>query len=344
MGVVSIFTRRAFVAAAAQALSGCADTPVEAADAAAAAAGAARASEAGGLGAPRVLMGGFLAPPLLTAPSVMPAPGRVTPLRPGTGAFVKLFSPTALAVRGAVMLVADPAAGRLWRVDLGFNTLSGVAGAPSGTMPGAVPGLGLALGPDESAWVLEAGSAQVLRFARDGRLLQTFKVPAQSSSFALADGGATLLTVEPTPALWSEQRLVGGMAVAVRPQDGERNDARVGTVDAIAVGGPHVLLLDRARGVVHRAQRDGRVLQSLGAGLLKQPQGLAVDRFERAWVIDGLAGVLHVLWPDGRTRTLEASALRLQQIGGLAVDERTLALSDRLSGQVLLHPLPGAAW
>lgn len=328
--VVSIFTRRAFVAATAQALAGCADVPPDPQ--------AAAARDATGLAAPRVLMGGFLAPPMPLLPGALP------PARPGTGAFVRFFSATALAVRGAVLLVADPAAGRLWRVDLGFNTVSGVAGAPAGGMPGGGPGLHLALGADESAWVLEPGSRQLLRFARDGRLLQTFRAPATAGGFALADAGATVLMAEPTPAQWVEQRVVGGVAVAVRPQAADGGDAGLGSADVIAVGGVQVLLLDAARGVVHRVQRDGRVLQTLGAGVLKQPTAMAVDRLGRVWVLDGGARLLQVLWPDGRTRTLDAAALRLQLIGGLAVDERTLALADRLTGQVLLYPLPGADW
>jgi hypothetical protein len=33
----------------------------------------------------------------------------------------------------------------------------------------------------------------------------------------------------------------------------------------------------------------------------------------------------------------DAAALRVQQIGGIAVDERLLAVSDRLTGQVVIH-------
>jgi sugar lactone lactonase YvrE len=322
-------TRRVWLAASVQALAACAETPE--------AAGVAATRDTTGLGPPRVLIGGFLAP----LPAGAPATAAPWPPRATGGAFVKLFTPTALALRGQVLLVADPGAGRLWRMDLGFNMLAGIAGAPAGPLPGAGPGLGLALGQDESAWVLEPGSARVLRFARDGRLLQTFRMAAQASHFALADSGATLLAAESGPAQWTEQRLVGGPAVTVRLQ---ADEPRVGTADGIAVSGSDVLLLDRAQGVVHRVRRDGRLVRSLGRGLFRQPQALAVDAFDRIWVTDAFGPQLHVLWPDGRTRTLEAAALRLQQLGGLALDERSLALSDRLSGQVLMFALPGAAW
>ena len=38
-------------------------------------------------------------------------------------------------------------------------------------------------------------------------------------------------------------------------------------------------------------------------------------------------------------RVLDAAALGAQQIGGLAIDERHLAVSDRLTGQVLIVTL-----
>ncbi len=339
MATLAALSRRAFIATGVQALAGCADTPEGGAS------GSTATASAGtpGLGAPRVVMGAFLAPPMTSTAPPMPR----LPPHLGSGAFVKFFTPAAVALQGQVLLVADPAAGRLWRMDLAFNTLIGIAGAPAGRMPGPGAGVGLALGQDESAWVLEPGSSRVLRFARDGRLLQTFRVPGLASSFALADGGASLLTADVTPAQWTEQRLVGGVAVTVRPHGADRHadqGARVGTADAMTLSGTDVLLLDRSRGAVHRVRRDGELLQTLGIGLLDQPRALVADRLGRIWVVDGFAGRLHVLWRDGRTRTLEAAALRVQQIGGLAVDDRTLALSDSLSGQVLLFPLPGATW
>ena len=68
----------------------------------------------------RSLAGGFLA-------SAVAAPGQLP--RPGSGMYVKLQAPTALALRGFDLLVADAATGRLWRADLMMQTLSGVAGA-----------------------------------------------------------------------------------------------------------------------------------------------------------------------------------------------------------------------
>lgn len=305
-------SRRQWLPAAALLLAGCADTPTP----------PAAPASADPLLAPwRTLVGGFLAPPV-------PAFG--LPARPGGGAFVKWIAPGPIALRGNDLLVADLAGGRLWRADLGAQTMSAVAGAPVG------PGTALALGPDLSAWVLDAPARQLLRFARDGRLLQTVRTGSPGpSSFTLADGGATLLVADAGRAQWSELRAIGAIATEVLPRDGER---RITGSEAIAAGREAVWLLDRAAGRVHRIARDGRVLASLGEGVLKQPTAIAVDRDERVFVVDAQGPALHVLNTAAPT-SFSADMLRVRQIGGLSVDGRTLALADRLLGQVQLYLL-----
>lgn len=277
----------------------------------------------------RSVVGGFLAPP---------TPGFGLPARPVTGMFVKLMAPGAIALRGNDLLVADLGVGRLWRADIGLQTISGVAGAP------VTPLTALAIGPDLAAWVLDAPARQVLRFARDGRLLQTFRAGAAATSpvaIALADGAATLLVADAGLAQWAELRSVGAVATTVLPaRDGDR---RVSGVDALAVGRTGVFVLDRAAGLVHQVARDGRVLASLGAGELKQPVALAVDRFDRAFVVDAQDNSIKVLRAGEPTVVLSAAQLGVQQIGGIAVDERVLAVADRLLGEVRLYTLRDGA-
>jgi hypothetical protein len=269
----------------------------------------------------RTLQGGFLAP----AGSAFGLPAR-----PGTGAFVKLLAPTAVALRGSDLLVADTGTGRLWREDLALNTLTPVAGAP------VTPGTMVALGPDLSAWVLDGITRQVLRFARDGRLLQTWRAaPAAASvaGFALADGGATLLLVDDGLRQWVEYRSAGGLALPrALPAD-------LRSADGVAVSGDTVFVLDKARGAVHALRRDGTVLATLGEGELKQPQAIAADRFARVFVVDAADRAVKMLAPGRDTQAFGAEALGVQQIGGIAVDERFLAVSDRVGGAVVIHQL-----
>ncbi len=277
----------------------------------------------------RTFIGGFLAPALPT----MPMPGLLP--RPGVaaGMFVKLQAPTALALRGFDLLVADMATGRLWRADLIMQTLAPVAGAPVGL------DTVLLLGADRSAWVLDARARQVLRFAVDGRLLQTWRSGAGSTvGMAVMDGGASLVVADAAWGQWLELRSGGAVALPVQPR---RSDGtRIGAIDAVAMGSTHLFVLDRAAGLVYRAQRDGEVIETLGAGTLVQPSTLVVDRFDRAWVLDGQGRSLTLLASGRAPEVRTAAELGVQLIGGVAVDDRSLAVSDRLVGQVLIHPLP----
>jgi sugar lactone lactonase YvrE len=277
----------------------------------------------------RSLPGGYLAPP---------TPGIGLPPRPGSGMFAKLLAPTALALRGDDLLVLDSGQGRLWRADAMLGTMTGIAGAPTG------PEVSIALGADLSAWVLDPRARRVLRFGRDGRLMQTFSLGAAApGAFALADNGATLLVADAAAARWTETRNPAGPALEILPQ---RDDGlRVGAVDALALSSrDRVWVLDRRAGAVHAARRDGRVETTLGSGFLKQPLAIGVDAFERVWVLEGFEPALVVLERDRAPRRIDARSLRVQQPAALAVDHRTLALADRLGGTVLLFRLgaPGA--
>lgn len=285
--------------------------------------GAGCASEAGApprpaplLGPPRVVGGGFLAP--AGAPAARP-----------NGIYAKLLSAGAVAVRDTELLVADVAAGRLWRADLVAGGFDAVAGAPVG------PDTALALGPDQSAWVLDPPTRQVLRFARDGRLLQTWRAGAALASpvdFMLADGGATLLLADGLGAQWADQRGPGGTVQWVLPKAG---GTRVASVQALAPAADGSLfVLDRLAAAVHRVQRDGTVLDTLGRGELAQPQAIAPDRFGRVWVLDPPARALVLLQAGQGVQRVPLASLGLARVSGLAGDGRQLALADAALGQV----------
>jgi hypothetical protein len=272
----------------------------------------------------RTVDGGFLA---------QPTPLTGLPPKPGTGMYVRLMAPGALALRGNDLLVADMGIARLWRADVMLNTLTAIAGAP------IFPGTAVALGPDLSAWVLDTSSRQVLRFGRDGRLLQTLRA-GSATAMVLADGGNAVLVAEGALSQWSELRSVGSRAASVRPEL-EGGERPVG-VDGLAVARNGLFVLDRVAGVVHRAGRDGRILATLGAGELEQPSAIASDRFDRVFVVDEMQRVLRLLQEGMPALTIDAQELGVQRIGGVAVDERLLAVSDSLTGRVVIHQVAAA--
>lgn len=266
------------------------------------------------------LDGGFLAP-------AQPVSGLLP--RASGGMYVKLRAPTALALRDVDLLVADAADGRLWRANLVRLTLVPVAGAPVGV------GTGLWLGPDHSAWVMDPATRQVLRFGADGRLLQTWRGGGPAAGgFAVLDGGDTVLVADATRAGWSQWRSGGAVALLVRPQ--RADGSRLSGVDALAAGRRDLYVLEQAHGAVHRVTRDGQVVETLAGGLAGTWSSLVVDADEQVWLLDGAGRTLLHLTPGQAPRPVTASVLGVQLIGGLAVEGRTLAVSDRLSGTVLL--------
>lgn len=274
----------------------------------------------------RTITGGFLSPP---------SPVFGVPARPGTGVFARFVSPAALALRGSDLLVLDRGLQRVWRVDVALGTMSAITGAPSD------PGTAFALGGDLSAWVLDGFGSRVLRFARDGKLMQTLRLAAplaSPGSITLLEGEATLLVAAGSPR-WVEMRTLGGIAteVALRGEDGA---PLVAQADAIASLGRELFVLDRAAARVLVARRDGTVIARLGEGALKQPQAIAADRDGVAYVLDGFDRSVKRLTRDGRVSTLEARDLGVTQPSGIAVDERWLAVADSVAAQVVMQLMP----
>jgi hypothetical protein len=232
--------------------------------------------------------------------------------------------------------VADLASGRLWRADIGFNTLTPLAGAT------ATPLTALMFGADLSAWVLDpprarcCASAATAGCCRPGAPALAALPP---SAIALADGGATLLVADPALAQWAELRSGGALAQNVLPR--RADGTRLVGVDALAVAGEQIAVLDRSAGAVHRVDRDGTLRDSLPWPAGTQAGALAADRFGRFFLLDVAGRSITVLQLGREPRMLTAAALGAQQIGGLAVDERHLALSDRLAGQVQIVTLAG---
>ena len=188
--------------------------------------------------------------------------------------------------------------------------------------------------------MLDAPQRQVLRFALDGRLLQTWRTGPSPEGLAVLDGGATLVLADPGFGRWTELRSGGAVALAVQPQ--RADGVPTAAIGALAAGRDHLFVLDAATGAVHRVQRDGRMLATLGSAPPGRALAMAVDRFDRVWVLDGAGRSVTRLAAGRPAVSLSAEDLGAQQLGGLAVDDRSLAVSDRLLGQVLLHPLPPA--
>lgn len=275
------------------------------------------------------LTGGYVVPGL--PPAAPAAAGR-------TGMYLRWIAPVSVALRGGDLLVADGASGRLWRADVVGGLVTGV---PVGTMPG---GTALLLGPDLSAWVLDAAGRQILHLRRDGRLLQTLKLPQPlltPVAIALDDDGLTLRLADGTGARWVALR-AGGPAIERAPRYADGRPLH--SVDGFAPGpAGRLYVLDRLDALVHLTDDAGHVLMTLGHGELLQPVAIASDRLGRAWVHDAQDGSLKRLAPGRPVRRWSAADLGVQRIAALAIDGLALAVADPLGGRVNLYALPDEA-
>lgn len=276
----------------------------------------------------RTINGGFLGGP---------SPLTGVPVRPGVGAYVRLVAPTAVAVRGNDVLIVDSGAARVYRYDIALNALITIGNAP------ATPETRVALGPDLSAYVLDTAARRLLRFGRDGRLLQTFRTDAAATpaDFALAEDGVSIQMIDRTQMQVALLTSVGASVLPLRPE--RADDPRVGALAAIAIGRAGTYLLDAGAGLVHLIDREGRVLRSFGHGQLELPGSLAVDRFERVYVTEPAARAIKVFRDGALVQTLTAADLHLPGIGAIAIGDPLLAATDRDSGQVSLLTLRAEA-
>ncbi len=262
-----------------------------------------------------------------------PSPQTGVPVRPGVGAFVRLVAPSAVAVRGNDVLIVDPGAGRVFRYDIALNALITLAGVP------ATPETRVALAPDLSAYVLDTGARQLLRFARDGRLLQTFRPDplATPADFALGADNVSIQLIDRTTLQLAQITQVGASVLPLRPQ--HEDGSAMGPLAAIAVGRAGTYLLDANAGVVVLVDRDGRVQRAFGKGQLTLPGALAVDRFERVYVTEPAARSIKIFREGALVQTLTPEVLRLGSVGGIGAGDGMLVVSDPDNGQIGLYSL-----
>lgn len=273
--------------------------------------------------AARTVSGGFLAAPL-------PLTG--APALPGSGAFVRLQQPTAIALRDGELLVVDAAAGRIFRIDRALNTLLPLPAAAAA----ALPSTRVALAADHSAFVLDATARRVLRFARDGRLLQTLRPEplAEPVDLALSPDAAELWLADATLAQISRLSFASGI---LQPMRVTRADgAGLAQVGALVATRDGLWLLDRASGALQKLSADGRVQQIIGRPQVEAPASIAVDRHGRLYVAEPMVGRIRVFRDGEVEREFSAAALGVQRIGLIAVDGDELAVVDALVGQIRL--------
>lgn len=258
-------------------------------------------------------------------PNTFPATG--TPQTPQVSGFLSFRVPTAVAARGNYVYVADSGHRQIFRYDLALQTMAVFANFPGTNVSG------LAVAPDLSLYVADLNGGKVLHFAVDGRQLQSF-----SNDIEIARPVAVLID-QRSANLWVADSVYNhvvvfnslGRVIAAQASQMGRH------IVAMAQGPDGLYLVDRLSRQVMVVSADGTERYSLGKDVLKMPNAVAVDRFNRVFVSDSFDNTLKVFERGqlvatvGRGGAIPAS---FNRITSLFIDQNTLYVADSLNGRI----------
>lgn len=264
-----------------------------------------------------IIMGGQAA-----LPNAAPGQG-------GSGPYIKLIYPSAIAASGPNLYVADSAQGVLLRIDTFSQSIARLSALPP------TPDVRLKTGPDGSVYVLRFDRAEVDRFSREG-----FRMASFSAMFDILRPAD--LVVDPRlNQVWISDG--AGGVFAFHPS-GRRSHSLAGRGDGfaepgtgatlLAAGGSRVVGIDPGCRCVLEFDSDGTILDNFGAGDLINPSGLALDTHGRTWIIDRGDRRLKVFDGHRLIFSIPAARLGLTEISAISIDLYRVFISDAPGGKI----------
>jgi hypothetical protein len=252
------------------------------------------------------------------------APGQV-----GSGPYIKLIYPSAIAANGPNLYVADSAQGVLLRIDTFSQSFARLLALPP------APGVRLKTGPDGSVYILRFDRAEVDRFSREGYRLASFS--AMFDVLRPAD-----LVVDPRlNQVWISDG--AGGVFAFHPS-GRKSHSLAGRGDGfaepgtgatlLAAGGSRVVGIDPGCRCVLEFDSDGTIVDRFGAGELINPSGLALDSHGRTWIIDRGDRRLKVFDSHHLIFAIPAARLGLTEISAISIDHYRVFIADAPGGKI----------
>jgi hypothetical protein len=245
------------------------------------------------------------------------------------GPFTPLRGPVAVAAMGPDVYVADAGLGMLLRVDQVANRLTPIG--PRGVQPGTR----LAADVDGSLYVLEPAARRLQRFARDGRVLQSF--PTDPTIASLRDLALDHPRGRIVAADALNRQLVAfrplGTSSELLPLYGEPR-YQVTSFDALAVAPDALYVLDGRCRCVARAAFDGRVLATFGHERLVKPEHIAADRYGRLFVADAGDRTIKAFRDGALEETIPYAGLGLLEATDLTYADGWLYVADAPGSQV----------
>lgn len=257
----------------------------------------------------------------------LPKGASALPPKPHFSGFLPWLAPTAVAARGIYLYVYDQGRRHIYRYDLTRQTVTPFMDFTHGSVAG------MAVGPDMSLYVVDAGARRVLHLAADGRVL-----PTLSNEFDLGRPVAVSLD-ERTGQVWVADSLYNQLVLfnsLGRLMTTLKSDDLHSTV-ALAWGPDGAYIVDRVSRQVVVLGQDGATRYTLGEGTLKMPSGIAVDRFNRVFVIDSFDDTLKI-YEQGQLVQVHGSGEASRPFRGLAsvwIDHNTLYVADAMNARIV---------
>ncbi len=242
-----------------------------------------------------------------------------------------LSYPVAIAAYVNDLFIADAGRRAVYRFDQAADALS--VFAPLDVDPVAAD---LYLDDDLSLYVVDARSAQVLRFDASGRLVQRFANSANLSYpvAVVADRRrARVLVADRLYAHVLEFNQLGTLTGTIRLR------SPLGTAVAMARQGDDLYVVDQQAHRVQRVALDRDVQTQFGAADLERPVAVAADRYGRVFVADDADNRIKVFLEDELEAVAGGRELGWGQIADLWIDAERLYVADGLSSRVLVFNL-----
>lgn len=257
----------------------------------------------------------------------VPKAASALPPKPSFSGYLPWLAPTVVAARGIYLYVYDQGRRHIYRYDLARQTVTPFIDFTHGAVAG------MAVAADMSLYVADAGARQVLHIAADGR-----RLPTLSNEFDLGRPVAVSLD-ERTGQVWVADSLYNQLVLfnsLGRLMTTLKSDDLHSTV-ALAWGPDGAYIVDRVSRQVVVVGQDGAARYTLGQGTLKMPAGIAVDRFNRVFVIDSFDDTLKI-YEQGQLAQVLGSGEASRPFRGLAsvwIDQNTLYLADTMNARIV---------
>lgn len=264
--------------------------------------------------------------PAFSLPPAVPLPGHL-----------QWIVPTAVAARDSFVYVADSGRRQLFRYDAMRDVMTPFADYPAASVRG------MAVAPDLSLYVADAGSNKVLHFAPDGRLLRSFGDDFNLGlpvAVLLDEPGGRLLVAD---SLYNQVLVFNSLGLTVTAL----KSAETRSIEAMAAGPDGIYVVDRLGRQVAVLGTDGEDRYIFGEETLHDPNAIAVDRFNRVFVSDSFDNTIKVYEQGHMIATIGGkggSPPSFNRVTGLWLEHDVLYVADSLNGRIRTFRIapPGA--